>query len=410
MLQLILFLLCLLILTGFLSNTPVSDINNATSIVINNEDETLNILDLIHIIVDIGKSSITLATLATSTFLPALTILIVKAEIPNVWKCLIPAITFICIFIIRLFLRFPSPDFWVTAISICFLEIILVYIISLQKTISSLQNSVNEDGFTGSSIEKHMCKYISKHIKKCHPAIESIQLYSSIKQNNNNNYTSFKINYIFGSAKENVEINALLSVVFSITSNDFEQFSAILEQYNKFIDGTENWNEQEALKVLLKSTITENIENLKKSLQQIPSNDKVSTNDCCRARLLLAYLSMFPELENASSFIGLKENSLGLNPEIERALFTLKRTGILGAILLRNHPYVFCYKRDGDKKGRFYYTLYYESNQKGYIILISLRNKDNSISIDSSVEKALRSIQQYFEKNFCSNNRSRLEA
>nr|WP_325178591.1 hypothetical protein [uncultured Oscillibacter sp.] len=405
--QLILFLLCLLTLSGFSTNAHTSDICDSTSGAYD-ESSDVNNEGLINVIVDVGKSSMTLVTLATSILLPALTILIVKVEIPVAGKCLIPAITFIYIFILRLLLKSSSPDFWVTAISVCFLEIVLLYIIYLKKRLSLLRSSTDEDISTVSNIEKRVCSYIRKHIKKCHPAIESIQLYSSTKENHNE-YTTFKVDYIFGSAKEGVEINALLSMMLSINSDDFVQFSAILEQYNKFVNGTANWEEQEALKALLENTITQKIEVLKDSLQKIPSSDKVSINDCCLARLLLAYLSMFPGLENSSSFIGLKENSLGLEPEIERALFTLKRTGILGAILLKNLPYIFCYKRDGDKKGRFYCTLYYESNQKGYIVLISLRNKDNSIRIDSSVEKALQSMQQYFERVFCCNNKNELE-
>lgn len=190
--------------------------------------------------------------------LPALTILIVKVEIPTAGKCLIPAITFIYIFILRSLLKSSSPDFWVTAISVCFLEIILLYIIYLKKRLSLLQTSIDEDISTVPSIEKRVSTYIRKHIKKCHPAIESIQLYSSAKEIHDG-YTTFKVDYIFGSAKEDVEINALLSMMLSMNSDDFVQFSAILEQYNKFINGTANWEDQEALKALLKNTITQKI-------------------------------------------------------------------------------------------------------------------------------------------------------
>ena len=49
------------------------------------------------------------------------------------------------------------------------------------------------------------------------------------------------------------------------------------------------------------------------------------------------------------------EGELGLDTDVERRLFTLRRTGLLGAMLLgRNMRYLFDYHKDGYKTGRHY--------------------------------------------------------
>ena len=94
-------------------------------------------------------------------------------------------------------------------------------------------------------------------------------------------------------------------------------------------------------------------------------NRTITKEDCCIARVLILYLAIRYSLirnkdENVTyaNYVGeisLRDGDLNLKEETEKKLFSLVRTGLLGAILVgEDLRHVFFYRKDGVKKGRKY--------------------------------------------------------
>lgn len=350
---------------------------------------------LIDIFVQTAKTTSTLVTALISLALPFI-LWLTKSEIPASQRVLFPGVGFVYLFLLRFSLHISNPDFWVTIFGILFFVGFLIWSLYLHKNV--LKKSLDSQIIVGAlSPEKRVCGYFKRHIHKCHPVIESLQLYS-ISETSEVGETTYQIKYIDGYFKNDVEINAVLSLHLVTEKCLIEKFKAIIDQFDLYNDGVaDTLEKQEALREFLKRAIVENVDELRRKLAVIDSVDSINVSHCCIARLIVAYLSILGCLEKEVA-VGLEENSLGLAADIEQVLFTQKRTGLLGAILLKKYSYIFSYKRIGDKEGRFYYTFLCDSGKNKYAALVALRNKDNVIRIDIGVFNALRSIEDNLKK------------
>lgn len=206
--------------------------------------------------------------------------------------------------------------------------------------------------------------------KITHKNIIAEQLFS-YKRTEKGGYAVYTVTSDEHVLKNEHDINGILSVTYRLPYEDDVTFKLIRNTYHSLVDdGNEN------TRTALIKTLNVEKDKLTDRLKKIPSADKVSPNDCCLARVLMIYLAFLRILDpppadpdapeggrdngwyGGESYIGelsLEEGKIGLNVEIEQKLFSLLRTGLLGAILMGNESrYIFSYKKSGYKVGRRY--------------------------------------------------------
>lgn len=174
-------------------------------------------------------------------------------------------------------------------------------------------------------------------------------------------YTCNSLDCFFKSGNN---INGILTVSYTLPRQRDSTFAVILESYLTFVaDGS-----TETEKTLINLLETEKA-SLTEELKKIPFPNAITLADCCKARLLIIYTAFLKMLKHTpegdgdrwyggEAYIGelsMGAGELGIAPDIEHRLFTLFRTGLLGAILLGpDLRYVFRYQKDGYKAGRQY--------------------------------------------------------
>lgn len=202
-------------------------------------------------------------------------------------------------------------------------------------------------------------------------------------------YTFNSIDYRL---RNGYNINGILSVTYSLPYQDDATFTLIRSCYLNYIsDGSEE-TKTELIK-LLKTESSSLIARLKK----ISSAEEVQPKDCCTARILMIYLAFLRRLDSSEGdYIGelsLGEGQLGIPVDIEVRLFTLLRTGLLGAILLGPEiRYCFSYRKSGYKAGRKYSTICLptiDGSPSNKVCLFALENISTT-SIPSHVIDAIR--------------------
>ena len=377
---------------AFAQTNDEHDIDSVTDY--ENELESVN-KDFLVICEQVFKSSQTIIS-AVCTLLFGGYLWFFKKEIPKKWSIIIPAILLLIITIARLLLRLKYSDFSITLLLIIVLIFSFISLIRTQEKNNNLSNKINN---AVNIPEKKALNAIKRLVNKSHTAIECIQLYSLDEFIGEKN-VEYHINLIGGHSKKNVNINALFSFVITIPREYVDSLLAILKAYSQFSsDNDFSQEEQNALSILISNEIVK----LKNVLNQIPSADKITETDCYLARMLLIYISLYATIERHDTYIGLGRDSLSLNnPELEYALLTSERTGVLGAILLNNLPYVFSY-RGNHKIGRFYYTFSCDTTPK-YIAMISMKNRNNEYYIDYHMSNNIKKIEKRLTDILNSNN------
>ena len=157
------------------------------------------------------------------------------------------------------------------------------------------------------------------------------------------------------------DVNSISQISYELDRDIVDSFPIILQLYHKFRN-----NGDDNTKTTLLNTINEKISMLETKLQAIDALPRdVTKDDCCIARALTIFLSFKHILnpptgaeESQDDYIGeisLHDGDLKLSAETENQLFSLYRTGILGAALLdKDLRHVFQYRKDGTKIGRKY--------------------------------------------------------
>ena len=206
---------------------------------------------------------------------------------------------------------------------------------------------------------KKIYNIISKNSNK---KIIAIQMYSVTAKSFYDEKGTEKINYHVISREYSVknghDINSIASIDYTLERNRVDRFKAVLELFQTLID---NGDDETKDKILKK--ITNEIVSITDVLKQI-DGDSITKEHCCLARLLVLYITLKQQLFIDSSqnllpnYLGeatIAGKELGLDLETEERLFTMVRTGILGAILLdENLRHIFYYRKNGNKTGRKY--------------------------------------------------------
>lgn len=194
--------------------------------------------------------------------------------------------------------------------------------------------------------------------------IIAIQMYSITTEHHMVNGVE-KTRYIVKSGESFIrdghDLNSVSAITYELDRTVVDEFEAILQSYRKFL----KYGNDETKDKLIES-LDKKISELEKRLKTIEEQKReVTKEDCCIARVLVLYLSfkhiLLPNpnaTETHANYIGeisLNDGDLNLEKKTEQKLFTLIRTGLLGAALLGDkNRHVFHYRKDGIKQGRKY--------------------------------------------------------
>ena len=211
--------------------------------------------------------------------------------------------------------------------------------------------------------------------------VESVQAYQYfLGDNDKNKY--IKTSFLTGFANEGIEINSILQGYYTLSyvlNKKIKKFSEAYDRYHKNVTSPED-------------TVYAHTEYM-----------KWATEICCDLSERLNKLSSVEEIENyhydeyrilvvLSSIVHSKGvESVLENQDVECALISKKRTGLLGTIIL-HRPYFFKNCNSLTKK-RVYLCLPYNSIKKKRIILLLAINNDPSFEdADTSIDVYCKAI------------------
>lgn len=343
----------------------------------------------------------TVSSLVISLVVCGLIALICKKELPQKDITLHTFLLFITVSCYRLLLSIlgtSSADF----IGVLFIALVytafLFFYFKLSVSVAEKTEGTNIEpiGNIRPKPEAKAISYIKAKINKSHPCIESIQLYRySISETGGT--VDYDLEYIDGARRDKVEINALIGLNLHLNKETVAEVKAIMSLYNDYMN-PETKEQIDTYRQLLIVAIDKGTQRIMKKLESIQDVKDVKSTDCSLARVLMVYCSILASLDKETTFVGFGDNALGINKEIEHALFTYKRTGVLGAILLQDYPYAFYYNRNGDKTGRIYCSFVCSNEAGNYLALIALRLEDNAIVPNLGMSDALLKIKTNITK------------
>lgn len=243
--------------------------------------------------------------------------------------------------------------------------------------------------------EQGFLKSALKHVWGRHDWLISVQAYQVNETHNGSSYI-YNFSEIDHYTKSTSDINAVLSMSYKVSETYIESFKAIINFYQAFrypneTEQQRNPPDEANINVLLQLINTEK-NKIQDELSSISCIEEVSKEACCLARMLNIYQSFLKVLdsqENGNSFNGSVLGELAFKDgdllgadktEIEKALFTAYRTGLLCGILLGNTSrYHFEYRKDGGKQGRRYYVsaIYPRNNSEPIVCLFICSEKNN---------------------------------
>lgn len=355
---------------------------------------------------DLLKATSGIVTIAISAILFSILFFGFRIELSKTTSAIISALFLLFFFGLQVLWKFNLGNiivlFYCGVVAIG----ITVYIIIQKKAIAEMKKTFADiaqaDVKTPDNELLGKIFALAKRRIRGHRSIESIQLYK-IYENNNENFTNFRIAYIGSEISDGTNINAILSMSLQIEKETIENFRIIIHLFDEVISDPEAEGKAKAFVLLTEREI----DRLKQLLSKLEHTDQVNSTHCCYARIIMVYLSLLCCLDNSEIgvFIGLKANSLSLDNAIEDYLFTHTRTGILGALLLEEHSYVFHYAHEGAKKGRKYHSYVINNSGNKYVALVSI----NALSImNYGLERFLQGLETDI-KRICYNEKEKGE-
>lgn len=184
-------------------------------------------------------------------------------------------------------------------------------------------------------------------------------------------------------ASRNVDcdVNCMMVTTLELPHEEYKAFLLAQTAYNMVMDSGLKKDEDDFL-----STVDKEKTQLMKKLKALSLQDIEKVN-CCEARLILCYSNLERMVNSPTySITELEDGKLGINEEIDKKLFTMARTGLLGAVLFgENLRYSFKYRKQGIKTGRQYSAAVLgvtgkESSKLVCLATIAERNGKSSVS------------------------------
>lgn len=251
--------------------------------------------------------------------------------------------------------------------------------------------------------EQGFLKNALKHVWGRHDWLISVQAYQVNQTHSGNSYI-YDFCEIDHYTKSTSDINSVLSISYSVSKLHIDTFKLIVNSYRTLLypDETEQQRDSsdEAIISNLLCLINSEKDKIEEELSSISCTGEVSKEVCCLARMLNIYQSFLKVLapqENGNGFNGSVLGELAFKDgdllgadktEIEKALFTAYRTGLLCGILLGNTSrYHFEYRKDGEKQGRCYYVsaIYPRNNSEPIVCLFICSEKNNQYGVYENI-------------------------
>lgn len=314
-----------------------------------------------------------------------------KREPPWYIVLLLPTLFTVLITIIRIAILFEEADFIVTVVMIAFFTLCAVLFCKWMPKVGKAKNDTQK---STTDTVKRINDFASRTLKNCHPSIKGVQFFLAEKlTDENDGKTIYKLKLKGGDAKEKTNINTLFSGYIEIPEDLVEMVKRVKQLIER------QYEESEI--VVLKPLVGEVINKLKQDLNSINSIDAIRPEDCYKARVLLIVLSIWVSKDKPfTPYVGLEESSLELqNKDVENCLFTFARSGVLGPLLIDDSPYIFTYRRQTHKKGRFYYTFSVPcSDSEKYVVFITLEERNHKVQLGKNLYDNLQAIQEKCKK------------
>lgn len=227
----------------------------------------------------------------------------------------------------------------------------ITFLVSITIVLLQPSNTIVRKG----SIIRNACGNKIKHSK-----IAGIQIFECLmtEDNDNINYAIQSVDHL---SNDGSDINGMLAITYKLKKKDVQGFDFVTKTYYQLIDSANDATKDELIKFIEKKC-----SDIKARLQNIENVSDVTKDDCYLARILVmynAYLKILKPVDGGTvvvpdAYIGeqdFRDGDLGVKVEIEKRLFTLIRTGLLGSVLAGpNVIYHFQYRKDGYKEGRQY--------------------------------------------------------
>lgn len=196
--------------------------------------------------------------------------------------------------------------------------------------------------------------------------IIAVQLYrvvtSKVTMPDKQERVQFDVRHVFDDfVRDENDVNCISHTHYILDREIVDDFTLVVELYCRFRDSGD-YNQKQCMLTKIEERIT----SLQDKLKDIDSAKRpVTRDDCCIARALTLFLSLKQTLcpdpdarVTAGDIIGeisLHTGALQLSDETEQKLFSLYRTGLLGAALLdTDMRHVFYHSKEGPKAGRKY--------------------------------------------------------
>ena len=188
--------------------------------------------------------------------------------------------------------------------------------------------------------------------------ILSIQLFECEDLSTNDDKIIRMTNIDSVTSKYSDNVNSILKIQMKLPMKYYNQFDASRQIYQVHVKN----GDEDSKKTFLKS-ITETKNEIVKELDRI-SYDDIKPEHCCLARLLLCLFSLEKMISEPNiANIDLDDGETGIDEKREKKLFSIFRTGMLGAYAFgSDHRYYFRYRREGIKIGRKYCAFMIDSN------------------------------------------------
>lgn len=352
-------------------------------------------VDLAQVIVDSLSNSVTIATGIADAVI-ALVLMINRKEIPK-WEIIFFAALFFGLILFNAVAnRYSLSIYWVELVDgIIFLFGMFILLLFGGRVLRQAEKGWKKLRIIGNIGNKKIIAAQIFSVKKVTTAT-------------NVTYTCNSLDYFL---RNGHDINGILSVSYKLPRQRDNTFNIIRDSYLTFVaDGSE-----ETEKTLINLLEAEKA-SLTAELQKISSSSAVTLENCCTARLLIIYTAFLKMLKHVSekdgsgwyggeAYIGelsMGTGELGIPPDIEHRLFTLFRTGLLGAILLGpDLRYIFSYQKDGYKTGRQYSAIClsdFADSSSNKVCLFTLN--DSTRPVPQYITEAIRKEEDRIAETF----------
>lgn len=237
-----------------------------------------------------------------------------------------------------------------------------------------------------------------------------VQLFECEKSFQNNGLVSFQIQSKGTVINNNSDdVNSILKIHLEFPAEDYNQFRLTMEAYNTLVT---NGADDEGRK-LFRDGIQKKKTDLVNRLNAVPL-DKISKSDSCLARLLVCYNVLEKMVDEPLQVsVDFEDGELGLETDHEKRLFSMLRTGMLGAILFESdRRYYFRYRRDGIKNGRKYCAFVLNpddlngiENQNCLIICLVIIRENETKKITGDIQDWISSAEKKISKTYRKNSK-----